>query len=474
MSTCSIIGSETGSTVERTLAVDESSVYGSSRLGTLKREQWIARNTYDLTTGTPVATNYSTFVPDQYVKDQYRGDKNYELSNHLGNVLVTVSDRRTPEYTLGMFSRFNANVSSAQDYYSFGMIQPGRSFGATVYKFGFQGQEKDDEITGVNGSDLFLKFRIYDSRIGRFLSVDPLSTKYPENAPYAFSENDVIRSIELEGLEKIELSGQAGVTLNIGGKKQNNLSLNLSVGGTYESNENTLLGASFSMNLYNGGLGTHQGTKNKSEFQGDFVLSTSFTFGKGQVKEGNEMPISTFNSLTLTPLENSFQNSFTYGYNFIFNTSGRNQTNASVGFKLGDFTFQTYNDVSYLKFGINAIANDRWWTGGGNMALRTNAGILSWGGDVFTDEILGRREGRATHVGTGQRSGVYSNRDRNINNGLSFVQFQSNQGSKTRINLIGSNQMFWQNGIHFVMGVHYFESKAQNTFQFSNSAIINK
>ncbi len=42
---------------------------------------------------------------------------------------------------------------------------------------------------------------MYDARIGRFLSIDPLAGKYPWNSPYAFSENRVIDAVELEGLE---------------------------------------------------------------------------------------------------------------------------------------------------------------------------------------------------------------------------------------------------------------------------------
>ncbi len=68
-------------------------------------------------------------------------------------------------------------------------------------RFGFQGQEKDDEITGVTGSHLAFKYRVHDARIGRFLSIDPLAKDYPWNSPYAFSENKVINSVELEGLE---------------------------------------------------------------------------------------------------------------------------------------------------------------------------------------------------------------------------------------------------------------------------------
>ncbi len=69
------------------------------------------------------------------------------------------------------------------------------------YRFSFNGQEKDDEITGVTGSHLNFKFRIYDSRIGRFMSVDPLTKDYPYWTPYQFAGNMPIRFLELEGLE---------------------------------------------------------------------------------------------------------------------------------------------------------------------------------------------------------------------------------------------------------------------------------
>ncbi len=70
------------------------------------------------------------------------------------------------------------------------------------YRFGFNGQHKDNEIKGV-GNSLEFEYRFYDSRLGKFLSVDPLFASYPWNATYAFAENDVIRCIDLEGGEKL-------------------------------------------------------------------------------------------------------------------------------------------------------------------------------------------------------------------------------------------------------------------------------
>jgi hypothetical protein len=45
---------------------------------------------------------------------------------------------------------------------------------------------------------------MHDPRLGRFLSIDPLSPKYPFYSPYTFSGNRVIDAIEFEGLEPLK------------------------------------------------------------------------------------------------------------------------------------------------------------------------------------------------------------------------------------------------------------------------------
>ena len=84
------------------------------------------------------------------------------------------------------------------------MLQPGRKYSSagTGYRYGFNGKENDPEVKGI-GAQYDYGFRIYDSRLGRFLSVDPLAKSYPWNSTYAFAENDVIRAIDLDGLEKL-------------------------------------------------------------------------------------------------------------------------------------------------------------------------------------------------------------------------------------------------------------------------------
>lgn len=58
------------------------------------------------------------------------------------------------------------------DYYPFGSAMKDRTFEFEFYKFGFNGQEKDDKIKG-EGNTYAFKHRIYDTRLGRFLSTDP-------------------------------------------------------------------------------------------------------------------------------------------------------------------------------------------------------------------------------------------------------------------------------------------------------------
>lgn len=43
--------------------------------------------------------------------------------------------------------------------------------------------------------------RIYDPRVGRSLSVDPLTPKYPEPTPYQVASNRPIDGIDLDRLE---------------------------------------------------------------------------------------------------------------------------------------------------------------------------------------------------------------------------------------------------------------------------------
>ena len=44
-------------------------------------------------------------------------------------------------------------------------------------------------------------FRSYDTQIGRFPQLDPLTDDYPELTPYQYASNDPITNIDIDGLE---------------------------------------------------------------------------------------------------------------------------------------------------------------------------------------------------------------------------------------------------------------------------------
>ena len=119
------------------------------------------------------------------------------MSNHLGNVLAVISDRKRGMGISGVnYAYFDAVTVSATDYYPFGMSMPGRTYNTEGYRYSFNGKEDDAEWAKQDYG-----FRIYDKRINRFLSIDPLTKKYPELTPYQFASNTPIMAIDLDGLE---------------------------------------------------------------------------------------------------------------------------------------------------------------------------------------------------------------------------------------------------------------------------------
>jgi len=176
------------------LKQSELHLYGSSRLGI-----------QGALTSAPIPVSLGAFSGEMHTFT--RGEKFFELTNHLGNVLVTVSDKKLQVDNSGSVGYYTADVKSASDYAPFGMQMVGRSYSAGGYRYGFNGKENDNEVKG-EGNQQDYGMRIYDPRLGRFLSVDPLAREYPWNSTYAFAENDVIRSIDLDGAEKLPVVDQ--------------------------------------------------------------------------------------------------------------------------------------------------------------------------------------------------------------------------------------------------------------------------
>ena len=121
------------------------------------------------------------------------------------------------------------------------MLVPNRHGSSESYRYGFQGQEKDDEVKG-EGNSLNYTFRMHDPRVGRFLSLDPLAPQYPHNSPYVFSENRVIDGIELEGLEFLE-NNESRIKMTYGAaminlENLNGASFNMLHTNVYDNNGN--------------------------------------------------------------------------------------------------------------------------------------------------------------------------------------------------------------------------------------------
>ncbi len=151
------------------------------------------------------------------------GESNYNYvfnyTDHLGNIRLSYGiDPATntlkiiEENHYYPFGLKHTNYNS--DWMKFEEIESGRialrGGGDTgtieiikpIYNYKFQSQERQDEL-GLNWDSF--KWRNYDFAIGRFFNIDPLTEKYVDWTPYAFSGNRVVDSRELEGLEPVEV-----------------------------------------------------------------------------------------------------------------------------------------------------------------------------------------------------------------------------------------------------------------------------
>jgi len=85
--------------------------------------------------------------------------------------------------------------------------------GGDRYRFGFNGQEKVNEIAGM-GNHLDFGARIYDSRVSRFLSLDPLMKKFPSESNYIFAGNSPIYLVDKDGKYKVSAENEVSYRKN--------------------------------------------------------------------------------------------------------------------------------------------------------------------------------------------------------------------------------------------------------------------
>ena len=157
----------------------ERNIYGSAQVG-------ICKDTVDLN----ITNAAGALTQATYYRARQLNHRQYSLSNHLGNVLTTIGDGKAPvdSNSDGVIDYYTAYIISVSDYSPFGVELASRSWSIEEYRNGFNGKEKVNEITG-NSSDYDFGARIYDARIGRWMSRDAFSPKYPGISPYVFVVN---------------------------------------------------------------------------------------------------------------------------------------------------------------------------------------------------------------------------------------------------------------------------------------------
>lgn len=158
----------------------EQHIYGSSRIGVQQPNKVVANQA-----GRKDPTLFSNTV----------GDKRYELSNHLGNVLAVITDRKLTSKNNGNI-QLKPDVVAYNDYYPFGMLVPGRHGNSGDYRYGYQGSEKDNEVKG-EGNSYTTHYRFLDPRVGRWMSIDPVTM--PSESPYSSMANNPVLYNDVNG-----------------------------------------------------------------------------------------------------------------------------------------------------------------------------------------------------------------------------------------------------------------------------------
>jgi hypothetical protein len=146
------------------------------------------------------------------------GQKRYEFCDHLSNVRNVITDTRKSDRTGTsnpnfVFHRFATEDVGLYNMYAYGMpkTEPNDYINASgfAYRYGFNGQEKVDEIAGVGNHNTVSSFgrEEYDTRLGRRWNLDPVDQVNISN--YACFYNNPISIADIMG-DKGEKPKQPG------------------------------------------------------------------------------------------------------------------------------------------------------------------------------------------------------------------------------------------------------------------------
>ena len=114
-------------------------------------------------------------------------------SGNVGLVLKTIN-----ALSSGSTTKFKNFYTTVTTYTAQSITTTICNTGGDRYRFGFNGMEKDNELKGT-GNSLDFGARMYDSRLGRWLSLDPLAVKYPSISPFTFVGNSPLVLVDPDG-----------------------------------------------------------------------------------------------------------------------------------------------------------------------------------------------------------------------------------------------------------------------------------
>lgn len=304
-----------------TLYLAEHHLYGSSRLGIKTYNSQLCRNVYSPMNGsTPAGLTDSTLSKkepwysqgyahwikadktspytgstfnmsrDTIWETRTLGSKCYEMTDHLGNVLAVVMDRKSGYgSTNGLYNGFYANLASVSDYYpgGFGMKERAKAF--EEFEFGYNGQMKTDEVYG-KGNLNTAKFWEMDTRILRRWNLDPVVK--PGLSDYSVFANSPILLADPDGLDSINVTRNVQTWTNsdgsLGGRQDERMAIikkegkdvftfTLNSGITYKDGSSTASSTTQILHLGSGAFESSYGTGHTLWLDGLFSTDRKMT-----------------------------------------------------------------------------------------------------------------------------------------------------------------------------------------------------
>lgn len=143
---------------------------------------WLIENGYDEMPKEMYVDGLTTSNP--YTNNQNK----YELENGIGQ--IPYFDAQAP--TTGKGRYLEVHTTETLEY-----------IGSVLYN------TKTNQVEDIQFYQRVGDLTMNPSLVGRFLSVDPLTSSYPELTPYQFASNTPIQAIDLDGLEAFFIHGTA-------------------------------------------------------------------------------------------------------------------------------------------------------------------------------------------------------------------------------------------------------------------------